>query len=80
MSISFDEEIWEKLRDMRNSSDFVNALITEALNEGEHETEVCERCGSSKKPFIWMMPSEKLVCDECEKVLVWETQHGSLSF
>ncbi len=79
MSISFDEEIWEKLRDMRNSSDFVNALVTESLNAGEHESEVCELCGKEEKPLIWIVPDEKLVCSGCEAGLLWKSKH-SLSF
>ena len=77
MSISFDEEIWDKLRDMRNSSDFVNILVFKALEAGDTDTQVCEICGSNTKPLIWMMPMEKLVCSICEKKLVWEAQHST---
>lgn len=76
MSISFNEEIWEKLRDMRNSSDFVNALVTDALSDGEHESEDCELCDSKEKPLVWVMPMEKLVCPSCEKRLLFKSQHG----
>jgi len=77
MSISFDEEIWESLRDMRNSSDFVNDLVSKALSSGEHEAQVCEFCGSNSKPMLWIMPQEKLACEACEKGLVWKSQHSS---
>ena len=76
MSISFDEEIWDKLRDMRNSSDFVNDLVNKALLCGDKEVDVCELCGSSSKPLIWAMPMEKLICDSCNSKLVFKARHS----
>lgn len=77
MSISFDEENWDKLRDMRNSSDFVNDLVNKAFSDGEHDTQVCELCGKDEKPLIWMMPMERLVCVGCEKDLIFKAKHST---
>jgi len=78
MSISFDEEIWDKLRDMRNSSDFVNICVSKALLEGDGNEQVCEMCGNNEKPLIWAMPIEKLICSVCEKGLVWKSKHTAV--
>ena len=77
LSVSFDEEIWDKLREMRNSSDYVNNLVTQSLNAGGGNEQICEYCGSSSKPLIWMMPDEKLACEVCEKQMVWKVRHST---
>jgi len=70
LSVSFDEEIWDKLREMRNSSDFVNSVVSEAMEGEKVNVDVCEICGSTEKPLIWVLPDEKMVCAECEKQMV----------
>ena len=76
MSVSFDEEIWEKLREMRNSSDFINNLVTREFNSSAQESDVCEYCGKSSKERVWICPDEKHACLECEGLLIWKAKHS----
>jgi len=69
--ISFEEEIFDRLREMGGSkSAFVNSAVSVALQaDGVKSVPSCEFCGSEKKPLIWIMPNEKLACVECEETL-----------
>lgn len=67
MSISFDDETFDKLRGMRNSSDFVRKLVHEAL-EGEKEPilRVCEYCDKEViEGLMWEGNDERWICEKC---------------
>ena len=77
MSISFDEDVYDKLRDMRNSSDFVNSLVSQGLIKDKPDVPKCEYCGKESDELMWMVPDEKLACSACESSKVWKAQHSS---
>ena len=64
MSVSFDEDIWDKLKSMRNSSEFVNGVVSKSLDKVEVDG-YCDICGAPDPSLIWVLPDEKLMCEEC---------------
>jgi len=66
MSISFEEEIYDKLREMRNSSDFVNELVKNNIDLADKKDNQCAYCDTITEDLIWLLPDERLVCQACE--------------